>query len=42
MERAIGAETDTSEVINEMIRATKKFDAIAIIADYMLLIQIIS
>ncbi|KAL7318545.1 hypothetical protein PS15m_001778 [Mucor circinelloides] len=34
VERAIGAETDTSEVINEMIRATKKFGTIAIIADY--------
>ncbi|KAJ2955333.1 hypothetical protein NQZ79_g8654 [Umbelopsis isabellina] len=34
VERAIGLETDTSEVANEMIRATKKFGTIALIADY--------
>ncbi|KAI8067700.1 chaperonin 10-like protein [Gilbertella persicaria] len=33
-ERAIGLETDTSEVINEMIRSTKKFGTMAVIADY--------
>lgn len=33
-ERAIGLETDTSEVINEMIRSTKKFGTMALIADY--------
>ncbi|KAI9471035.1 MAG: chaperonin 10-like protein [Benjaminiella poitrasii] len=33
-ERAVGLETDTSEVINEMIRATKKFGTAALIADY--------
>ncbi|KAI8984352.1 chaperonin 10-like protein [Mycotypha africana] len=34
VERAVGLETDTSEVINEMIRSTKKFGTISIIADY--------
>ncbi|CAO3667689.1 unnamed protein product [Rhizopus stolonifer] len=34
IERAVGLETDTSEVINEMIRATKKFGTIGLIADY--------
>ena len=34
IERAVGLETDTSEVINEMVRSTKKFGTIAIIADY--------
>ncbi|KAG0201826.1 hypothetical protein BGX28_005451 [Mortierella sp. GBA30] len=34
IERAVGLETDTSEVINEMIRSTKKFGTIALIADY--------
>ncbi|KAG0326379.1 hypothetical protein BGZ99_009619 [Dissophora globulifera] len=33
-ERAIGFETDTSEIINEMIRSTKKFGTMALIADY--------
>ncbi|KAF9318655.1 hypothetical protein BG003_010905 [Podila horticola] len=33
-ERAIGLETDTSESINEMVRSTKKFGTIALIADY--------
>ncbi|KAG0264972.1 hypothetical protein BG011_005728 [Mortierella polycephala] len=33
-ERAIGLENDTSEVINEMVRSTKKFGTIAVIADY--------
>ncbi|KAF9992457.1 hypothetical protein BGZ79_003058, partial [Entomortierella chlamydospora] len=31
---ALGLETDTSEILNEMIRSTKKFGTIAIIADY--------
>lgn len=34
VERAIGFETDTSETINEMVRSTKKFGTIALIADY--------
>lgn len=34
VERAVGLETDTSEVLNEMIRATKKFGTISLIADY--------
>ncbi|KAF9360833.1 hypothetical protein BGX34_007469 [Mortierella sp. NVP85] len=34
IERAVGLETDTSEVINEMVRSTKKFGTMAIIADY--------
>jgi len=34
VERAIGIETDMSEVMNEMIRATKKSGTIALIADY--------
>ncbi|KAF9899477.1 hypothetical protein BX616_003013 [Lobosporangium transversale] len=34
IERAVGLETDTSEVVNEMIRSTKKFGTMAIIADY--------
>ncbi|KAF9100891.1 hypothetical protein BGX27_000216 [Mortierella sp. AM989] len=34
VERAIGVETDTSEVINEMVRSTRKFGTISIIADY--------
>lgn len=34
VERALGIETDTSEVVNEMIRATKKFGTVALIADY--------
>ncbi|CEG79394.1 hypothetical protein RMATCC62417_13871 [Rhizopus microsporus] len=34
IERAVGLETDTSEVINEAIRATKKFGTVALIADY--------
>lgn len=34
VERAVGLETDTSEVINEMVRSTKKFGTIALIADY--------
>ncbi|KAG0274475.1 hypothetical protein BGZ95_009732 [Linnemannia exigua] len=33
-ERAVGLETDTSEVINEMVRSTKKFGTMALIADY--------
>jgi threonine dehydrogenase-like Zn-dependent dehydrogenase len=34
IERAVGLETDTSEVINEMIRSTKNFGTLSIIADY--------
>ncbi|CAO3686700.1 unnamed protein product [Umbelopsis vinacea] len=34
VERSLGMETDTSEVLNEMIRSTKKFGTVAIIADY--------
>ncbi|KAF9923912.1 hypothetical protein FBU30_006051 [Linnemannia zychae] len=34
IERAVGLESDTSETINEMIRSTKKFGTIALIADY--------
>lgn len=34
VERAVGLETDTSECLNEMIRCTKKFGTIAVIADY--------
>ncbi|KAG0750485.1 hypothetical protein G6F57_001482 [Rhizopus arrhizus] len=34
IERAVGLETDTSEVINETIRATRKFGVVALIADY--------
>lgn len=34
IERAVGLETDTSEMINEMVRSTKKFGTIALIADY--------
>lgn len=30
----MGLETDSSEMINEMIRAVKKFGTIALIADY--------
>ncbi|KAI8370142.1 chaperonin 10-like protein [Choanephora cucurbitarum] len=33
-ERAVGLETDTSEVINEMVRSTKKYGTMALIADY--------
>ncbi|EZG51530.1 putative alcohol dehydrogenase [Gregarina niphandrodes] len=35
LERALAFETDSSEVINEMIRATKKFGTIGLIADYV-------
>jgi threonine dehydrogenase-like Zn-dependent dehydrogenase len=34
VERSLGMETDTSEVLNEAIRSTKKFGTVAIIADY--------
>jgi threonine dehydrogenase-like Zn-dependent dehydrogenase len=34
IERAVGLETDTSESINEMVRSTKKFGTVALIADY--------
>jgi len=34
IQRAIGMETDSSEVLNEMLRATRKFGNIALVADY--------
>ncbi|KAG0231424.1 hypothetical protein BGW42_000251 [Actinomortierella wolfii] len=34
VERTVGLETDTSEVLNEMIRSTRKFGTISVIADY--------
>jgi len=34
VQRAVGLETDTPEILNEAIRAVKKFGTIAIIADY--------
>ncbi|KAI8817026.1 chaperonin 10-like protein [Fimicolochytrium jonesii] len=34
VQRAIGLETDTPEIVNECIRATKKFGTVALIADY--------
>ncbi|TPX66967.1 hypothetical protein SpCBS45565_g04140 [Spizellomyces sp. 'palustris'] len=34
VQRAIGLETDTSEIVNEEIRAVKKFGTVALIADY--------
>jgi len=33
-QRAIGLETDSSEVLNEMVKATRKFGTISLIADY--------
>jgi len=33
-QRAVGLETDTSEVVNEMLRAVRKFGNISLIADY--------
>ncbi len=34
-ERALGLETDSSEILNEEIRATRKFGNISLIADYV-------
>lgn len=34
MERAVGLETDSSEIVNEMLRAVRKFGHIALVADY--------
>ncbi|TPX55282.1 hypothetical protein PhCBS80983_g05455 [Powellomyces hirtus] len=34
VQRAVGLETDTSEIVNEQIRAVKKFGTVALIADY--------
>lgn len=34
VERAIGLETDSSEVLNEMVKLVKKFGTIVLIADY--------
>ncbi|PHZ10033.1 putative zinc-type alcohol dehydrogenase-like protein [Rhizopus microsporus ATCC 52813] len=34
VERAVGLEADSSEVLNEAIRSTKKFGTVALIADY--------
>lgn len=34
-QRALGLETDSSEILNEMIQATKKFGTISLIADYV-------
>ncbi|KAJ3180752.1 hypothetical protein HDU87_001865 [Geranomyces variabilis] len=36
VQRAVGLETDTSEIVNECIRSVKKFGTIALIADYAL------
>lgn len=35
VQRGLGLETDTSEIVNEAIKATKKFGSIALIADYV-------
>ncbi|KAI5846252.1 GroES-like protein [Morchella snyderi] len=34
VQRAVGLETDSSEVLNECLRATRKFGTISLIADY--------
>ncbi|RPA92775.1 GroES-like protein [Choiromyces venosus 120613-1] len=34
VQRAIGLETDTSETVNEILRSTRKFGTISLIADY--------
>ena len=34
VQRAVGLETDSSEIVNECIRATRKFGTIALVADY--------
>ena len=33
-ERAVGLETDSSEIVNEMLQAVRKFGHIALVADY--------
>lgn len=35
IQRTLGLETDTSEIINEAIKSTKKFGSIALVADYV-------
>ncbi|CCH47130.1 Alcohol dehydrogenase, putative [Wickerhamomyces ciferrii] len=35
IQRTLGLETDTSELINEQIKATKKFGTISLVADYV-------
>jgi len=35
VERAIGMETDTSEILNEIIMCVRKFGTISVIADYV-------
>jgi threonine dehydrogenase-like Zn-dependent dehydrogenase len=35
VERAVGMETDTSEILNEIIMCVKKFGTISVIADYV-------
>lgn len=34
VQRAVGLETDSSEIVNEALRATRKFGTIALVADY--------
>lgn len=34
VQRAVGLETDSSEILNEILRATRKFGTVAIVADY--------
>jgi len=34
VQRAVGLETDTSEIVNEQIRSVRKFGTVALIADY--------
>lgn len=34
VQRAVGLETDSSEVVNEALRATRKFGSIALVGDY--------
>ncbi|KAI9846729.1 MAG: hypothetical protein M1838_001158 [Thelocarpon superellum] len=34
VQRAVGLETDSSEIVNECLRATRKFGHIALVADY--------
>lgn len=34
VQRAIGLETDSSEIVNEALRATRKFGTISLVADY--------
>lgn len=35
IQRTLGLETDTSEIINEAIKSTRKFGSIALVADYV-------